>query len=220
MILPVLYRSYCSRCYSNFCSLNYLLLSFLSTCLHVHLGTVCIYIIMQPPYLSIQFITQFQYLLLNIIMNEIFWGNLECNYNYTKGLYPSLGIGCMLMLIITEHPAHPYSATDVARCRDGDVSRVSLKYDATECSPGLLSTEWYPSLLLAAAECSLWLECMEWYPSLFLEFFHQLVFPCRHTYSSETRGTIPTSLLVFCGKHFYSPCNIYNHSKMVASYCF
>ena len=136
MILPVLYRSYCLRCYSNcLCSLNYLLLSFLSTCLHVHLGTVCIYIIMQPPYLSIQFITQFQYLLLNRIMNEIFWGNLECNYNYTRGLYPGLGIGCMLMLIITEHPAHPYSATDVARCRDGDVSRVSLKYDATECSP-------------------------------------------------------------------------------------
>ena len=38
---------------------------------------------------------------------------------------------------------------------------------------------------------------MEWYPSLFLEFFHQLVFPYRHTCSSETHGTIPTSLLVF-----------------------
>ena len=89
-----------------------------------------------------------------------------------------LGIGCMLMLIITdEHPAYAYSTTDVARCRDGDVSRVSLKYDAAECSPGLLS--------------------MEWYPSLFLEFFHHLVFPCRHTCSSETHGTIPTSLLVF-----------------------
>ena len=47
-----------------------------------------------------------------------------------------------------EHPAYPYSATDLARCRDGDVSRVSLKYDATECSPGLLSMEWYPSLFL------------------------------------------------------------------------
>ena len=46
---------------------------------------------------------------------------------------------------------------------------------------------------------------MEWYPSLFLEFFHQLVFPCRHTCSSETRGTIPTSLLVFVEKCFYSP---------------
>ena len=56
-----------------------------------------------------------------------------------------LGIGCMFMLIITdEHPAYPYSATDVARRRDGDVSRVSLKYDAAECSPGLLSMEWYP----------------------------------------------------------------------------
>ena len=103
----------------------------------------------------------------------------------------------MLMLIITEHPAHPYSATDVARCRDSDVSRVSLKYDATECSPGLLSMEWYSSLLLAAAECSLWLVTWNGTPSLFLEFYHQLVFPCRHTCSSETCGTIPTSLLVF-----------------------
>ena len=45
---------------------------------------------------------------------------------------------------------------------------------------------------------------MEWYPSLFLEFFHQLVFPCRHACSSETHGTIPTSLLVLW-KTFYSP---------------
>ena len=37
---------------------------------------------------------------------------------------------------------------NVARCRDGDVSRVSLKYDATECSPGLLSMECYPSLMV------------------------------------------------------------------------
>ena len=43
---------------------------------------------------------------------------------------------------------------NVARCRDGDVSRVSLKYDAAECSPGLLSMEWYPSLFLDAAKCS------------------------------------------------------------------
>ena len=39
-------------------------------------------------------------------------------------------------------------------------------------------------------------------PFLILEFFHQLVFPCRHTCSSETRGTIPTSLLVFVGNIF------------------
>ena len=58
----------------------------------------------------------------------------------------------LLVMIITEHPAYPYLATDVARCRDGDVSRVSLKYDAAECSPGLLSMEWYPSL--DAAKCS------------------------------------------------------------------
>ena len=31
-----------------------------------------------------------------------------------------------VMMIITEHPAYPYLATDVARCRDGDVLRVSL----------------------------------------------------------------------------------------------
>ena len=60
----------------------------------------------------------------------------------------------LLVMIITEHPAYPYLATDVATCRDGDVSRVSLKYDAAECSPGLLSMEWYPSLFLDAAKCS------------------------------------------------------------------
>ena len=63
-------------------------------------------------------------------------------------LFPGLGISWTLLLIITEHPAYPYSATDVARCRNGDVSRVSLKYDAAECSPGLLSMEWYPSLMV------------------------------------------------------------------------
>ena len=71
-----------------------------------------------------------------------------------------------------------------ARCRDGEhVSRVSL-HDAGECQPGLLS--------------------MEWYPSLFLKFFHQLIFPCRHTCSLETLGTIPTSLLVFVENVFTS----------------
>ena len=54
----------------------------------------------------------------------------------------------------TEHPAYLYSATDVARCRDGAVSRVSLKYDAAECSSGVLNMEWYLSLCLDAAECS------------------------------------------------------------------
>ena len=37
---------------------------------------------------------------------------------------------------------------NVARCRDGDLSRVCFKYDATECSPGLLSMEWYPFLMV------------------------------------------------------------------------
>ena len=44
---------------------------------------------------------------------------------------------------------------------------------------------------------------------LFLEFFHQLVFPCRQTCSSDleysgTHGTIPTSLLVFVESVFTS----------------
>ena len=37
---------------------------------------------------------------------------------------------------------------NVARCRDDDVSRVSLRYDNGECSPGLLSMEWYPSSIV------------------------------------------------------------------------
>ena len=45
---------------------------------------------------------------------------------------------------------------------------------------------------------------MEWYPSLFLKFFHQLIFPCRHTCFLETLGTIPTSLLVFVENVFTS----------------
>ena len=59
------------------------------------------------------------------------------------------------------------------------------------CQPGLLS--------------------MEWYPSLILTFFHQLIFPCRHMCSSGTLYTIPTSLLVFVENvllplflHFYT----------------
>ena len=109
-----------------------------------------------------QFIAQIQYLLLNIIMNEIFSGDLECDY--TKGENDCIAMHFIIytwayryrlhVMIITEHPAYPYLATDVARCRDGDVSRVSLKYDAAECSPGLLSMEWYPSLFLDAAKCS------------------------------------------------------------------
>ena len=55
-------------------------------------------------------------------------------------------------------------------------------FDVEECQPGLLS--------------------MEWYPSLFLKFFHQLIFPCRHTCSLETLGYISTC---FCGKRCYFP---------------
>ena len=104
----------------------------------------------------------------------------------------------MLMLIITEHPAYPYSATDVARCRDSDESRVSLKYDTAECSPGLLSMEWYPSLIVPGRR-RMFTSVVEHglVPLLVPGVFHQLVFPCRHTCSSETHDTIPTSLLVF-----------------------
>ena len=41
-------------------------------------------------------------------------------------------------------------------------------------------------------------------PSLFLKFFHQFIFPCRHMCSSETLGTISTSLLVFVENVFTS----------------
>ena len=53
-----------------------------------------------------------------------------------------------------------------------------------------------PLLVPGHHKCSPQLVSMEWYPSLFVEFVYQLIFPCRHTCSSETCGTIPTSLLV------------------------
>ena len=62
--------------------------------------------------------------------------------------------------------------------------RIQGVFDAGECQPGLLG--------------------MEWYPSLFLKFFRQLIFPCRHTCSLETLGTIPTSLRVFVENVFTS----------------
>ena len=69
-------------------------------------------------------------------MNEEFLGDLECDYKRGEPLhchalyyiYPGLYMYRLLVMIITEHPAYSYLATDVARCRDGDVSRVSLKY--------------------------------------------------------------------------------------------
>ena len=107
----------------------------------------------------------------------------------------------MLILIITEHPAYSYSAIDVARCRDGDVSRVSLKYDAAECSSGLLSMEWYPSLMVPGRRrmfTSVGEHGMVTTPPCSWSFSTTcMVFPCRHTCSSETHGTILTSLLVF-----------------------
>ena len=77
------------------------------------------------------------------------------------------------------------------------ISRVSLKYDATECSPGLLSMEWYPSLLVPGRQ-RMFTSVGEhgMVPLLVPGVFHQLVFPCRYTCSSETHGTILTSVLV------------------------
>ena len=109
----------------------------------------------------------------------------------------------LLVMIITEHPAYPYLATDVARCRDGDVSRVSLKYDAAECSPGLVSMEWYPSLFLDAAKCSprlvtpscSWSFSTSW-------FFH------AGTHVLQRHVAPSLHLFLFCGKRFYSPSTI------------
>ena len=80
-----------------------------------------------------------------------------------------------------------YSTTDVARCRNGEHVAIQSVFDAGECQPGLLS--------------------MEWYPSLFLKFFCQLIFPCRHTCSSEALGTILISVLVFVKNIFTSVIN-------------
>ena len=149
-------------------------------------------------------------------MNEIFSGDLECDYKRGEPLnchalyiYPGLGIGCMLMLIITEHPAYPYSATDVARCRNGDVSRVSLKYNAAECSPGLLSMEWYPSLFLHG-RCRMFTSVGEhgMVPFLVPGGFPPVGLSIQaHVFFRDTwhHPYIPSC---FCGKRFYSLISI------------
>ena len=43
-------------------------------------------------------------------------------------------------------------------------------------------------------------------PLLVPGVFPPVGFPCKRACSSETHGTIPTSLLVFCGKHSYFTC--------------
>ena len=107
-----------------------------------------------------------------------------------------------------QHPAYPYSATDVARCRDGDVSRVSLKYDAAERSPGLLSMEWYPSIIVPG--------CRRMFTSvgehgmvslLVLGVFPPVGFSMQaHVFFRDTWHH-PYITSCFCGKHFYFPCN-------------
>ena len=64
---------------------------------------------------------------------------------------------------------------------------------------------YYLYLCVLLLLCQLGLLSKEWYPSLILKYFHQLIFPCRHMCPSETLGTIPTSLLAFV-EPFYFPC--------------
>ena len=96
---------------------------------------------------------------------------------------------------------------NVARCRDGDVSRVSLKYDAAECSPGLLSMEWYPSLMVPGRRRMF---------TLVSEHGMVATLPCSWSFSTTFsmqahvffRDTWhhPYITSCFCGKRFYSPC--------------
>ena len=104
----------------------------------------------------------------------------------------------------TEHPAYSSSATDVARCRDGDISRVSLKYDAAECSPGLLSMEWYPSLIVPGRRRMFTsVGEHEMIPLLVPGGFLPVVLSMQaHMFFTGTHGTIPISLLVFVENAF------------------
>ena len=67
---------------------------------------------------------------------------------------------------------------------------MSLKHDATECTwvveHGMVS-------LLGMVPCV----GHGMVPLRAPAVFHQLIFPCRHTWSSDARGTTPTTLLVF-----------------------
>ena len=96
-------------------------------------------------------------------------------------------------------------------CRDNDIATLSHAASATPsygliATAGIISMYGVPTVqsVFDAGECQPGLLSMEWYPSLFLKFFHQLIFPCRHTCSLETHGTIPTSLLVFVENVFTS----------------
>ena len=54
-------------------------------------------------------------------------------------------------------------------------------------------------------ECSPWLVSMEWYPFLFLELFLQLVFPCRHTCSLQRHMAPSLHHFLFLWKMFLLP---------------
>ena len=110
----------------------------------------------------------------------------------------------MLMLIIPEHPAYPYSATDVAKCRDGDVSRVSLKYDAAESSPGLLSTEWHtPPCSWTPQNAHLGLQAWNDTPPCSWSFQPVGFSMQAHVFFRDTWHH-PYICSCFCGKCFYS----------------
>ena len=94
-----------------------------------------------------------------------------------------------------------------ARCRDGDISRVSLKYDAAECSPGLVSMEWYPSLIVTGRR-RMFTSVGEHgtVPLLVPGVFLPVVFSMQaHMFFRDTWHH-PYISCCFCGKRFYSPC--------------
>ena len=82
---------------------------------------------------------------------------------------------------------------------------IACAYTQPQMLPDVGMVNTYPECL-DARECRPGLLSMKWYPSLFLKFFRQLIFPCRHTCSLETLGTIPTSRLVFVENVFTSLC--------------
>ena len=96
---------------------------------------------------------------------------------------------------------------NVARCYDGDVSRVSLKYDAAECSPGLLSMEWYPSLIVPGRRRMFTLVGEHgMVPLLVPGVFLPVVFSMQaHVFFRDT-WRHPYISCCFCGKRFYFPC--------------
>ena len=87
------------------------------------------------------------------------------------------------------------------------IGDVSLKYDVAECSPGLLSMEWYPSIIVPG--CRRMFTSVGEHgmvpllvPGVFppVDFFMQ-----AHVFFRDTWHH-PYITSCFCGKHFYFPC--------------